>query len=68
MSPPNRLTERKQGAGDCRDHTRGIRMTWTAVPITSSRRFSLLEPSALFARVDNCGAKVLFEAATGRFF
>jgi hypothetical protein len=64
----NRLTERKQGAGDRRDDTRGIRMTWTALPITSSGRFSLLGPSALFARIDNCGAKVLFEAATGRFF
>jgi hypothetical protein len=25
-------------------------------------------PSALFARIDNCGAKVLFEAATSRPF
>ncbi len=52
----------------CKDDTRGIRMTWTALPIASAGRFSLLGPPALFARIDNCGAKVLFETATGRFF
>jgi hypothetical protein len=30
--------------------------------------FAGIGPSALFARIDNCGAKVLFEAAAGRFF
>ena len=28
----------------CRDDTRGICMTWTALPITSSARFSPLGP------------------------
>jgi hypothetical protein len=40
----------------------------TAAPITSPGRLSPLGLGALFACIDNCGAKVLFEAATGRFF
>ena len=37
-------------------------------PITSVGVFSPLGPRALFARIDDCSAKVLFETVTGRVF
>ena len=45
----------------------GPAMSWRGSPCTARSRNGR-GTGALFARIDNCGAKVLFEAATGRFF
>jgi hypothetical protein len=42
-------------------------MSWRGSPRTARSRNGQ-GTGALYARIDNCGAKVLFEAATGRFF